>query len=106
MDGSSTTAGLESADAGRASDAEQRLRDALRIFQATALTACALSEHKLQREAEDASARLFQRIQEEIERKEAEERQRSSQEVHGEDPQDAQMNGDPYLAGKGELQGV
>jgi len=79
MHGSPGTAGLEPANPGGEDDSRERgLRDALRLFQEAAAAACTLGEHKLQREAEDAAARLFAQIRQEIEAAETRERLRSS----------------------------
>lgn len=51
------TTGLVPTDAGSADDPLRRVRDALTLFNQTAKTACDLSEHQLQRVAEDAAAR-------------------------------------------------
>jgi len=63
MYGSDGATGLEPAESSGADDPLQCLRDALTLFQRTAKEACDLGEHKLQREAEDASARLVGQIE-------------------------------------------
>lgn len=89
MNGS--TAGLVATDASSEDDPLERIRHALTLFNQTAKTACDLSEHQLQRVAEDAAARCVGFI-DKVERQRAiEERQRGSQSVHGEDPQAAQI---------------
>lgn len=84
MNGNST--GLESADPSRTEHALGRIRNALTLFNETAKTACDLSEHKLQREAEDAAGRLFVQV-EQLERQLALHERR----VDGEDPKDARQ---------------
>jgi len=74
-------AGDEPAVAGSPDDLEQCLghaREAFRVFNATAKAACDLGEHKLQREAEDAAARIVGAIQQYEEALAARERQRGS----------------------------
>lgn len=72
------SAGLEPADRCRAiNDHLRDARDALRVVNATAKTACDLGEHKLQREAEDCAARLVAVIEQLQEESAACERQRS-----------------------------
>lgn len=63
MYGDPGTAGLEPADTSGADDPLRCLRDALALFNRTAKEACDLGEHKLQREAEDAAARLVGQIE-------------------------------------------
>jgi len=89
-DGSTT--GLVSTDASSEDDPLRRIRDALTLFNATAKAACDLSEHQLQRVAEDAAARCVGFI-ETVERQRAlEERQRGSEGVHGQDTQAPQVD--------------
>jgi hypothetical protein len=87
MHGSST--GLVAADASHSVDSLQRVRDALTLFNATSKAACDLSEHHLQRVAEDAAARCIGLI--EALEKEARERLRRSEAVHGQDSEAAQV---------------
>lgn len=94
-------AGDEPAVASSADDLEQCLRDAreaLSVFNATAALACRIGEHKLQREAEDATARLFTCVTAFEQQLATRERQRGSEAVHGQNPQNAEVN-DPFLAG-------
>ena len=80
MNGSAT--GLEPANPSREDDIG-RLYEAVALFNRAAKAACDFHEHKLQREAEDACARLISQV-ERIEREEVQQRR-----VDGENPQAA-----------------
>lgn len=90
------TAGHEPTDTRSEADPLGGLREALSLFNRAAKAACDLSEHKLQREAEDAAGRLVARIErEDFLAKQASlpfsEGIRGSEGVHGEDPQNAEV---------------
>ena len=63
MYGSADAAGVEPADPRSTDDPVRCLRNALTVFNACAKEACDIGEGKLQREAEDACARLIGRIE-------------------------------------------
>jgi len=86
------TTGLGATDASSEDDPLKRIREALTLFNATAKAACDLSEHQLQRVAEDAAARCVSFIETVERQREIEERKRGSESVHGEDPKIAQVD--------------
>lgn len=83
------SAGVEPADSSSEGNPLVGLYAALRSFQETAKHACDLGEHKLQREAEDASARCIAHIK--TIHRAFEEGERCREGVHGKDPEAAQV---------------
>lgn len=84
-------AGVESANPSSEGNPLSGLRDALTLFQRAAKEACDLGEYKLQREAEDASARLVGQIEAVQADWAARERLRSSEALHGVDQEEAKV---------------